>query len=68
MPLYSYRCKNCGHEVEVLVVGNRGVPEKCEKCGGKQLERKLGGFSVSGGSSVKLSKSTSSSSDSFAST
>jgi putative FmdB family regulatory protein len=68
MPLHSYGCKNCGHEVEVLVIGKRGVPEKCEKCGGKQLERKLGGFSVSGGSSVKRSKSASSNSGSFAST
>ncbi len=68
MPLHTYRCKDCGHEVEVLVIGKRGVPEKCEKCGGKQIERKLGGFSISGGSSTKRSKSASSSSGSFAPT
>ncbi len=53
MPLHTYRCKDCGHEVEVLVIGKRGVPEKCEKCSSKQLERKLGGFSVSGSASGK---------------
>jgi len=68
MPLHSYRCKDCGYEVEVLVIGKRGVPKKCEKCGGKQLERKLGGFSVSGNSFTGRSKSASSSSGSFAPT
>ncbi len=65
MPLYSYKCKDCGYEVEVLVIGKRGVPEKCEKCGGKRLERKLGGFSVSSGSSTGRPRSSSSSSSSF---
>lgn len=68
MPLHSYRCKDCGHEVEVLVIGKRGVPEECEKCGGKQLERKFGGFSVSGGSSAGRSKPASNSPASFAPT
>ena len=68
MPLHSYRCKKCGYEVEVLVIGKRGVPEKCDKCGSKLLERKLGGFSVSGGSSAGRSKPASNSSASFSPT
>ncbi len=58
MPLYTYRCKKCAHEVEVLVIGNRGEPKKCEKCGGKRMERRFGSFSC-GGVSGKLPKSSS---------
>lgn len=59
MPLHTYRCKKCAHEVEVLVLGDRGVPRKCAKCGSPRLERRLGGFSVRGGSSGKKSPSSS---------
>jgi putative FmdB family regulatory protein len=58
MPLYTYRCKKCGHEVEVLVVGGRGAPAKCPKCAGRAIERRFGGFSCGGGSG-KQKKSSS---------
>lgn len=34
MPIYDYRCTQCGHEVEVIhPIGGTG-PETCERCGG----------------------------------
>ena len=68
MPLYTYRCKKCGHEVEVLVIGSRGEPEKCEKCASKKLERRFGKFSCGGDSSGKPAGSSSCSATSCAPT
>lgn len=58
MPLYTYRCKKCGHEVEALVVGGRGEPKKCPKCSDSKLERRFGSFSC-GGSQTGAGKSSS---------
>ena len=36
MPLYRYRCKNCGHEFEKLCIMNRGESQQyitCPVCG-----------------------------------
>jgi len=51
MPLHTYRCKKCGHEVEALVVGGRGEPKKCPKCSSSKLERRFGSFSCGGSQS-----------------
>ncbi len=38
MPTFTYRCKECGEEFDVLVL--RASQEvRCPKCGGKELER-----------------------------
>ena len=37
MPIYEYKCGNCGHEFELLVRGSQ-VPA-CEKCKSENLER-----------------------------
>jgi len=58
MPLYTYKCKKCGHEEEALVIGGRGEPKKCEKCSSKQLERRFGKFSCGGDNSGKSSGSS----------
>jgi putative FmdB family regulatory protein len=35
MPLYEYRCRDCGHVVEVLQKVNASPPRTCERCKGK---------------------------------
>ncbi|MCP2520461.1 zinc ribbon domain-containing protein [SCandidatus Aminicenantes bacterium Aminicenantia_JdfR_composite] len=35
MPLYEYRCSNCGETFEVIQKFNQPLLEKCSKCGGK---------------------------------
>jgi putative FmdB family regulatory protein len=52
MPIYSYRCKPCGHEFEMLVGVTAGSTElKCEKCGSPQVEKLLSSCAVRMGSS-----------------
>lgn len=40
MPIYGYRCTNCGHELEVLQSMRDAPLTVCEACGG-QLQKKL---------------------------
>lgn len=40
MPMYDFRCPDCGHEFEELVFGNR-LPAKCPSCAGAEIERKV---------------------------
>lgn len=37
MPLYEYRCENCGAELELLVRG--GEEPRCTACGGARLSK-----------------------------
>jgi putative FmdB family regulatory protein len=44
MPIYEYRCQNCGHRFEKLVrTSNQAV---CPACDGARLERLLSAFAV----------------------
>jgi putative FmdB family regulatory protein len=40
MPVYEYRCKNCGEQVEVLVRSKSTLPT-CPNCGSPRLEKLL---------------------------
>ena len=35
MPIYQYRCKNCGNEVEILQNSTKLQSPECKKCGCK---------------------------------
>ena len=35
MPLYEYKCEDCGHEFEEIVSFSNADNVACEKCGGK---------------------------------
>ncbi|MCD6506841.1 zinc ribbon domain-containing protein [Candidatus Poribacteria bacterium] len=55
MPIYEYRCKECGERIEVLIRSEEEIPS-CPNCGSEQMERllsvpqvRMGGFSPSGG-------------------
>jgi putative FmdB family regulatory protein len=42
MPIYLYRCRHCGHKIELL----RGMNEKdcelaCPQCGAKEMSKVL---------------------------
>lgn len=51
MPLYEYRCEQCGAECELLV--RRAEDVVCPECGGSRLEKRLSvpAAHVAGGSS-----------------
>lgn len=57
MPIYEFKCKNCGEVFEVLVMKEGDSPDKCEKCGG-ELEKlvSLSSFRLLGSGWFKPSK------------
>lgn len=46
MPIYDYRCRQCAHEFEFLVLRTSPVPA-CPSCESQNLEQLLSGFAVS---------------------
>jgi putative FmdB family regulatory protein len=52
MPVYEYKCNDCGKQFEFLMLRESDKDElKCSKCGGTDLERLLSVFGTGGGSS-----------------
>jgi putative FmdB family regulatory protein len=43
MPIYEYKCKDCGAKFEVLVYSN-DAKIVCDKCGSENSERLISGF------------------------
>ncbi|MCU0916796.1 MAG: zinc ribbon domain-containing protein [Planctomycetes bacterium] len=46
MPIFEYRCGQCGHVMEVLQKGRTAGKLVCAKCGGSDLRKLLSGFAV----------------------
>ena len=46
MPIFEYRCKDCGHTMELLQRGSAASPPRCEKCGSKALAKLISTFSM----------------------
>ena len=42
MPTYDYRCRACGHELELFQSMSEGPKRKCPDCGALKLERLIG--------------------------
>lgn len=50
MPLYEYRCRECGNRFEVLQrLGQGAEGLTCPKCGAQQLEKQYSTFASAGG-------------------
>lgn len=47
MPIYEYRCTQCGHEFQKLVYGQTTVA--CPSCRSPQVRRTLSVFGIRGG-------------------
>ncbi|AMM41541.1 Regulatory protein, FmdB, putative domain protein [Candidatus Desulfofervidus auxilii] len=64
MPIYEFRCLQCGHVFEIIhFKKNEQTEMKCPECGGRQIERvisKLGIVSTKTGSIRSTFKSCSS--------
>jgi putative FmdB family regulatory protein len=54
MPLFEYRCADCGHQFEFLTRGD--AAPACPKCESRSLEKQLSVFAVgaSSGTSPKI--------------
>jgi len=46
MPIFEYRCSECGDEFELLVLNSSPVPS-CASCGSEELEKLMSMSSVS---------------------
>ena len=47
MPLYEYKCEECGKMFEQLMRSSSDQPDVCPKCGGKKLAKQFSSFSAS---------------------
>jgi len=58
MPIFEYRCEDCGGEFEDLVPhAERDEPQECPCCGGKKSKRLMSRFATTAGSSYSCSRS-----------
>jgi len=54
MPIYEYRCQDCGTKFEKLVRRASDTPElECPSCGQKHLQQELSTFAAHAGSASK---------------
>jgi len=59
MPIYEYRCEECGEKFEKLVASFRLAAEAdCPKCGSTKVKKIISSFSARGSSASKSSYSS----------
>jgi len=51
VPIYEYRCRECGEVTEALVRMGSEPDLACQRCGSRELERKFSIFGTAGSSS-----------------
>ncbi len=51
MPIYEYRCKQCGHCFELLV-SSSGTRASCPQCASRKTERLISTFAAHGASAA----------------
>ena len=54
MPIFEYKCQNCGHRFEELVLEKEKI--KCPKCGSHSLNKLFSTFNISPKSNGKNSQ------------
>ena len=47
MPTYEYRCKACGHQLEIVQAFTDDALTRCESCGADQLRKVFGSVGIS---------------------
>jgi len=50
MPIYEYKCSDCGHFFEKLIRNQADLPSVCPECGEDALRKQFSVFSASAGS------------------
>lgn len=46
MPIFEYKCNDCGTVCEFLEKGKEPQKHKCSKCGNSNMQKILSGFAV----------------------
>jgi putative FmdB family regulatory protein len=47
VPTYEYRCKACGHELEIVQAFTDDALTRCDACGADQLRKVFGSVGIS---------------------
>jgi len=56
MPIYEYKCTDCGEKFEKLVrLSDANGQQVCPRCGSVQTKRQVSAFGWSGGSTASVS-------------
>lgn len=50
MPIFEYRCEQCGHVMEVLQKSRKATKQTCAQCSSTDMKKLLSGFAVRQGS------------------
>jgi putative FmdB family regulatory protein len=56
MPIYEYKCEDCGTRFEKLVRSSGIAELECPSCGQKHLEQQLSTFAAHSGSASRASE------------
>jgi len=49
MPIHEYRCTQCGHQFEEIIIRSSDADDvRCPECGAKRTERLMSAFSSTG--------------------
>lgn len=46
MPIFEYKCQQCGHVIEVLQKSRNATKQTCDQCGSTTMKKLLSGFAV----------------------
>jgi putative FmdB family regulatory protein len=54
MPLYEYRCRDCGNQFEILQgLGEGAEGLSCTSCGAEALDKRYSTFAAHGGAGIE---------------
>jgi putative FmdB family regulatory protein len=53
MPIYEYRCEQCGAQFEELTSPADAAQVRCRQCSGRRVTRLLSAFAVGSGEPVR---------------
>jgi putative FmdB family regulatory protein len=59
MPIYEYRCENCGEISEFIILGKQ-EQLKCKQCGSEELNKVISAHNTAGSAMQTFSTSSSS--------
>lgn len=57
MPIYEYQCEKCGRVFESIVLGSKPETPACDKCGSREVARRISAANTIGKSSGSMNAS-----------
>lgn len=57
MPIYEYQCEKCRHVFESIVIGSDQETLACDKCGSREVSRRISAVNTISASSGSMNTS-----------